>query len=569
MIARPETLAADPVAAVIAEAMASASMALFVVLTDDDEDALAALDFEAVVAIELEHVVAAARGAADNGRDVTLCGSKVGPAVRDAIVERVPTATIRWSDVESPAAMLGYVGGVTQWTDDEKVRLQATWRRKAAEARIDRTPTADRGVPFEPREPDSAPWPAPMSRAVRIGVVGDFLDLVEEQTEADPAAVLVDLLVRVGNAVGRGPHFVVSGDRHGCNLFAAIVGATAQGRKGSSAAFPRRLMELADPAWAETCELGGLSSGEGIIWRVRDAQDTGRTDKEGSPIIDPGVQDKRLLAVETELARTLRATARRDSTLGPVLRQAWDGTRLASMTKTPYRAGDAHVSLLAHVTAGEFVSLLRSDDIKGGTVNRFLFVASRRQRSLPFGGEVDEATFAGLGVRLQRCLTRARERSSAMRFSQLAQEVWPSLYDRLQGDERAAGMAGELLGRAVAQVRRLAMVFAIVDEHDEVDVPHLDAAAEVWRYHVDTVRRVFGDGTGNRIADRILGELRGNAEQGIDRTAMHQMFDRHVTAADIDAALALLHKARLAEGRKKPTGGRPRETWFPIARTAR
>jgi hypothetical protein len=568
MIARPQALAADPVAAVLAEAVAAASAALYVVLADDDESALAELDFEAVVAVQLEHVVAAAQEAANVGRDIIMCGP-VGPAVRSELVARVPTATLRFLDVQSPASALGYVGTVTCWSDADRARLRATWLKIAAEARIDRAPTADRGVPFEPKEPDAVPWPEPLSFAVRIGLAGDFLDLVEPQTEADPAAVLIDLLVRIGNAVGRGPHFVVSGDRHAGNLYALIVGATAQGRKGSSAAFPRRLLELADPTWAEACVLGGLSSGEGVIWRVRDATDTGRTDKDGSPIIEPGVQDKRLLCIETELARTLRATGRRDSTLGPVLRQAWDGHRLASMTKTPYRASDAHVSLVAHVTPGEFISLVRSDDIKGGTFNRCLFVASRRQRSLPFGGEVDEVAFAGIAARLQRCLSRARERSGAMGFSLLAQEVWPSLYERLQADEKAPGMVGELLGRATSQVRRLAMVFAIVDEQEHVDVRHLDAAAEVWRYSVATMRFVFGDGTGNRVADRILGELRGNPEQGIDRTAMHELFDRHVTAADIDAALALLHQLRLAEGRKTPTGGRPRETWFPTARTNR
>jgi hypothetical protein len=182
---------------------------------------------------------------------------------------------------------------------------------------------------------------------------------------------------------------------------------------------------------------------------------------------------------------------------------------------------------------------------------------------------VEEVAFAGIAARLRRCLERARDRSGIMGFSPLAAEVWPGLYERLQADEKAPGMAGELLGRASVQVRRLAMLFAIVDDHDHVDVRHIDAAAEVWRDHVDSVRLVFGDGTGNRVADRILGELRGNPEQGIDRTTMHELFDRHVAAADIDTALALLHQLRLAEGRKTPTGGRPRETWFPIARSAR
>ena len=561
MIARTDS---GPLAESLAAAKADAVLALHVVLADDDEAALRELGFEAVPAIDSEHVVAAAQEAADQHRDVVFCGS-VGPAVRGALLERVPHARTRFLDCDSPAAVFGYCGSVTRWTDDERNRLRETWINRAMNARLDREPV-DRGSPIEPREPESAPWPEPMSRAVRIGLVGEFLDLVEEQTEADPAAILADLLVRVGNAVGRGTHFTVSGDRHACNLFAAIVGATAQGRKGTSAAFPRRLLDLADADWSAGCVLGGLSSGEGVIWRVRDAQDTGRTEKDGTPIVEPGVADKRLLAIETELARTLKATARRDSTLGHVLRQAWDGGRLASMTKAPYCATDAHVSLLAHVTPGEFRSLVRDDDVRGGTINRFLFIASRRQRSLPFGGEVDELALAGLATRLQRLLERARTRTGPMPFAPFAMEVWPALYENLQRDEKAPGMAGELLGRASSQVRRLQMVFAILDGADHVDVQHLDAAAEVWRYHVETVRLVFGDGTGNRVADRLLGELRGHPDDGVDRTAMHGLFDRHVAAADIDQALVLLHKLGLAEGRSRPTKGRPKETWYPLRR---
>lgn len=561
MIARTDS---SLLAESLAEAKTDAALALHVVRTDYDEEALRALDFEAVPAIDTSHVVAAALEAADQHRDVVFCGP-VGPAVRGALLDQVPHARTRFLDCDSPASVLGYCGSATDWTGDDRSRLRETWISRAMNARLDREPV-DRGSPIEPREAESAPWPEPMSRAVRIGLGGELLDLIEEQTEADPAAILADLLVRVGNAVGRGPHFSVSGDRHACNLFAAIVGATAQGRKGTSAAFPRRLLELADPDWSAGCVLGGLSSGEGVIWRVRDAQPTGRTEKDGTEIIDPGVADKRLLCIETELARTLKATARRDSTLGPILRQAWEGGRLASMTKSPYSATDAHVSLLAHVTGAEFRSLVRDDDVRGGTINRFLFIASRRQRSLPFGGEVDDLALAGLAARLQRLLERARTRTGPMPFAPFAMEVWPALYEKLQRDEQAPGMAGELLGRAVAQVRRLAMVFAILDDSAEIDVQHLDAAAEVWRYHVETLRLVFGDGTGNRVADRILGELRGHPDDGVDRTAMHGLFDRHVAAADIDQALVLLHKLGLAEGRSRPTKGRPKETWYPLRR---
>ena len=61
----------------------------------------------------------------------------------------------------------------------------------------------------------------------------------------------------------------------------------------------------------------GLSSGEGVVWAVRDSQDG-----------DPGAADKRLLVLEPEFASVLKAASREISTLSPTLRNGWDGRPL-------------------------------------------------------------------------------------------------------------------------------------------------------------------------------------------------------------------------------------------------
>lgn len=422
------------------------------------------------------------------------------------------------------------------------------------------------GEPVEEAVPDapaSAPWPDPLGDAVRIGVIGRFLDAVESQTEADQAAMAVDLLLRIGNAVHRGPCLSVSGDRHGCNLFALIIGATAQGRKGTSSAYPRAVMQRADALWSENCCKNGLSSGEGVVWAVRDPAEIGTDKKTGEPIFDNGASDKRLFVLETEFARTLKSAGRRENTLSPILRQAWEGARLATMTKVPYCASDSHISLLAHVTKAEFKGLLSDGDVSGGTINRFLFVASRRQRELPFGGHVSDQVLDEIGTMVAQCIDIARRHAGEMHFTPEARAQWPSIYHDLQADERAPGISGELLGRATAQTRRLAMLFAIAEMSTEVDVQHLRAALEVWRYSRQTVAYVFGTATGNRVADRIIGELRGRPN-GMDRSEMFKLFDRHVTAGAINEALALLRTMGLAKGETLKTGGRPREVWRAV-----
>ena len=81
-------------------------------------------------------------------------------------------------------------------------------------------------------------------------------------------------------------------------------------------------MGKADPGFPARVH-AGLSTGEGLIWAVRDPSGP-----------DPGAADKRLLAVETEFASVLKATGRYMGTLSPVLRNAWDGRALQTLTLT-------------------------------------------------------------------------------------------------------------------------------------------------------------------------------------------------------------------------------------------
>ena len=105
------------------------------------------------------------------------------------------------------------------------------------------------------------PWPdAPKAEAYQ-GLVGEIVRMIEPHTEADPVALLVQILVAFGNAVGRGPHFIAEADRHATNSFAVLVGATSKGRKGSSWSHVRNIFHFVDSDWVENCVQSGLSSG--------------------------------------------------------------------------------------------------------------------------------------------------------------------------------------------------------------------------------------------------------------------------------------------------------------------
>jgi hypothetical protein len=102
------------------------------------------------------------------------------------------------------------------------------------------------------------------------GLAGRIVGLIMQHSEADPIAILVHLLVEVGNAIGRHAYYVVEADRHYPNLFALVVGATSKARKGTAAGRAKQILEIVDPEWAQKCVHTGLSTGEGLIWHVRD-----------------------------------------------------------------------------------------------------------------------------------------------------------------------------------------------------------------------------------------------------------------------------------------------------------
>lgn len=108
-------------------------------------------------------------------------------------------------------------------------------------------------------------WPTSLGDAAYHGILGDLVKAIEPQTEADPAALLTQLLVMLGNVIGRTAHWCVEADTHYLNLNLALVGATGKGRKGTSASHARRVVDAVDPTWSDSRIQSGLSTGEGLM----------------------------------------------------------------------------------------------------------------------------------------------------------------------------------------------------------------------------------------------------------------------------------------------------------------
>jgi hypothetical protein len=68
-------------------------------------------------------------------------------------------------------------------------------------------PPSDDQPPDAAALPPPAGWPAPPAPAVYHELLGEIVTRIAPHTEADPVAILTQLLVAFGAAVGRGAHF--------------------------------------------------------------------------------------------------------------------------------------------------------------------------------------------------------------------------------------------------------------------------------------------------------------------------------------------------------------------------
>ena len=309
----------------------------------------------------------------------------------------------------------------------------------------------------------------------------------------------------------------------------------------------------------------GLSSGEGLIWQVRDpiwkTKRNEKTKQTEEVLDDPGVEDKRLLVLESELATPMRAMQREGNTLSAVLRRAWDAGDLRVLTKnSPARATDAHISVIGHTTREELVRLLSTTEAANGFANRFVWLCTRRSKVLPEGGQFDQENIGPPARQFAEAHQFAQELGDVeIKRDEEARAVWHEVYPELSSGK--PGLLGAVVGRGEAQTMRFALLYALLDRSRVIQRVHLEAALALWDYAEASARHIFGDSLGDPVADEIHRALK-NAGDGLTRTDIRDLFGRNRKQAEISRALgSLLERDLVTVAKVETNGRRPTEVW--------
>ena len=373
----------------------------------------------------------------------------------------------------------------------------------------------------EDEDDEAEEWPTLHADAFH-GLAGKIVRRIEPHTEADPVALLVTFLNAFGCIVGRSPNVTINTNtKHFANTFFCVVGQSSRSRKGTSLDDILNVLSGIDETFDG--RINGLSTGEGIVNRLRDAED-------GTPT------DKRLWVVESEFAQALRVMKRTENTLSPVIRNLWDRGEVSILTRqNPLKANGCHVSILGHITQEELCKSLDSVDVFNGFANRFLWALSRRSKLLPLGGgtvDVDD-----LRKRLS-VVTQKTKHLTTLEFAPEAKLLYRQRYASL-GDGRR-GLWDAVCSRAEPQVIRLAMLYALLDGVATIDVPHLKAALALWDYCDDSARLIFGEAEGDTLERKILDVIR--SRPGITKTELRNAISGKLKAKERDSALDWLER---------------------------
>lgn len=385
-----------------------------------------------------------------------------------------------------------------------------------------------------------------LPEAAMYGLAGEFARFATEESEADPAAVLMTFLTFACTAFGDACFAKVGTTKHPPRLYTCITGRSGKSRKGTSL---DPVLLFFDELYKQNPMLekfrtvfGGLASGEGAISAMRDA-DKEPDKKEEDKDFEPPLINKRILSIESEMGKLLKVSNKDGNTLSPVLRSLWDHGRAATLTRNnPIESNGAHINILGHITYKELKSLLCQSDIFNGFSNRFLWVCARRKRLIPIPGDLDQVRLNGFirrfAVSLETAMFRPTKGTNIFRFDEAAKAKWISEYGNLSSPVQED--ISPIVDRAEPQTLRLALLLALIDGSDVIGLPHLDAALSIWSYCLKSVEYIFGRTGYDPATEKILSLLHAGPKT---QTEINRHLGGHKSADELRDILSPLQDA--------------------------
>lgn len=464
---------------------------------------------------------------------------------------------------------------------DRYQHMAAQLDAQIGHTRVAPWPPADDVFPGDPAP--AGDGPAPLAPPVMPAhafpeLLRRLVDAACYSSEAHPVAVAANFLALFCCLIGRTAFQHIGDAVIHARLFMLIIGKSGKARKGTAEQAPRETARRGDATLRRRhgtqdrlrIHAGGLSSGEGVGYAIRDPREPNEKGIGG----DPGVKDKRLMVIESEFANVLAQTKREGNILSATIRNLWDGRDIEPLTKTgQITATRPHVVIMGHITGHELRERSTENDAANGLLNRFMMLHVHRPKLVPLPEPTPGDVLDDLAERLADAVDFATQgdphgnNTREVRMSSEARACWVEMYPQITQDRE--GLAGSLMARSEVYARMLAMIFALLDKRDLIEPGDLLMAlawVEYWRRSIEFVWREGEHQTElDDFTKAVLSKVL--AQPGISLTQLQEEWHRNRTK-EVKAALeTLLNLAPpLIEMRPDASGkGRRVQRFYPVA----
>lgn len=448
------------------------------------------------------------------------------------------------------------------------------------------TEALDADIAAQPSDSATGATDDPMPRTPPVMANDAFPPLVRDvvaaatlSSEAHPVAVAANLLALFCCAIGRTAFQRVGDSVTHARLFLLVIGKSGKSRKGTAEHTAREIAKRADAMLRKRhasddrlrIHAGGLSSGEGVGWAIRDPREPDEKTGKGG---DPGVSDKRLLVIESEFANVLAQTKREGNILSATIRNLWDGRDIEPLTKTSQLTSTRpHVVLVGHITGHELREKSTENDAANGLLNRLVALYVQRLKLVPLPEPTPDHVLDALAVRLADAIDFATggmphaNDTHEVKMSTEAKAVWCELYPHITRDRE--GRVGSLMARSEIYCRMFAMVLALIDMRDVIEPGDLLAAQSWVNYWAESIDFVWHASDDQAELDEFTKAVLAKVHErpGAKLSEIQEEWKRK-RIPEVNAALETLASLAppLIEMKKDASGGgRPAHRYYPVS----
>jgi mRNA degradation ribonuclease J1/J2 len=117
-----------------------------------------------------------------------------------------------------------------------------------------------------------------------------------------------------------------------------------------------------------------------------------------------------------------------------------------------------------------------------------------------------------------------------------------------------------MVNRSEAHAIRLALIYALILGHDQIEAQDLTAALSFVDYATKSAFRIFGGATTDKRKARLIDALQ-KASNGLTMTEIReQVFSKHISSDDLNKLLSEMEESHLVTTDREPTAGAPKRT---------